>query len=61
MLTLMIVLASAICVEGSSRSCAIDKVLVSVPANSEQKREFNSGKDFEKCGVAKHQRGNKHV
>ena len=56
MLTLMIVLASAICVEGSSRSCAIDKVLVSVPANSEQKREFNSGKDFEKCGVAKHQR-----
>ena len=31
LLTLMIVLALAICVEGSSRSYAIDKVLVSVP------------------------------
>ena len=31
LLTLMIVLALSICVEGSSRSYAIDKVLVSVP------------------------------
>ena len=31
LLTPMIVLALAICVEGSSRSYAIDKVLVSVP------------------------------
>ena len=38
MLNLMIVLALAICVEGSSRSCAIDKVLVSVPVNSEHNR-----------------------
>ena len=55
-LILMIVLASVIGAAESSRSCAINKVLVSVPANSEQKREFNSGKEFEKCGVAKHQR-----
>ena len=55
-LILMIVLALVIGAAESSRSCAINKVLVSVPANSEQKREFNSGKEFEKCGVAKHQR-----